>query len=217
MTPSLIFISDQFLFEAERVLSQYFDRKSKFWYIYRDCIQETTRAIVQVDRLQQFPHSSKRKYINGYVRVNALFTIGPAAVCLRERRMKDFVHIKKFIQYLSVANQILDDFQDIVEDLQRKRYNYAAVCLLRVNSKSTANYKRPLNQMLNAMVFSPTGMEILEEVQIYVKNAFDALEPIGLPRMNALSRIYQRYLADMQNNLHTHRVKIIFNKTLYHK
>lgn len=134
--PSLIYASDQFLFEAESLFLKYFSGTSPFWDIYHDCLRRSTRGIIQADRLQRTVHTKCENLLGKYAEVSSIFKVGSAAVCVRADRMKDFVHITRFADELAKAGQILDDFEDVVEDLERKRFNYAAIVLLHGAAKN---------------------------------------------------------------------------------
>jgi hypothetical protein len=125
-TAPLIFVSDEFLVEAQSTFSTLFQSSSPFWIIYHRYMTTTSRAIVECDDLLQTPMASAQTLLPAYARVSALFKIGAAAVCIRSDRMKQFSQVSRFADALAAAGQILDDLDDILEDLKRGRRNYAA-------------------------------------------------------------------------------------------
>lgn len=205
-----VFISDQFLFEAERTLEKYFDRGSPFWNIYRRCLQNTTRAILITDRLQQSPKVHPKTLAAAYVRVNALFQIGAAAVCSRYHRMRDFDRIQTFADNVSLGWQILDDFQDIEEDLERKRYNYAANVILCAAGVGGKTHRRLIDQIGYTLLISSAGENLLTEVELRFERGFRALEHLALPAIGKCLRAYIRMIRNMQEGLHRRRVRRIF-------
>lgn len=130
-SPSLIYVSDQFLIEAERVFAKHFEKSSPFWRDYRSALRITTQAIVEVDALQKKPGVSPHRLLNLFPQVNSIFSIGPLAVSAAVRGQAKYKQrILRLTRSFAIIGQVVDDFKDLKQDLDRKRYNYVAACLL---------------------------------------------------------------------------------------
>ncbi len=207
--PSLIYASDQFLFEAEAVFSRYFTRTSPFWGIYRHCLRMSTRAIVQVDRLQRSAHAKGGILLEEYAEVASIFKIASSAVCIRARRMKDFVRLVRLADELAKASQILDDLEDVLEDLERKRFNYASVVLLQDAGKRMAR-RDPAALVAESLWLRRGLKDLLSEVRRHLTRAQKAIEPLGIAEMNKYLADYGSSLDRLEADLHRERVRIFF-------
>jgi len=212
-SPSLLFASDQFLFEAECTFSNHFRCESPFWDIYRRCLQSTTRAIVYVDRLQQTQSSSPQKLLAEYAWVCAIFKVGSVAICAKFNRMKDFTRVAAFADEMAIAGQILDDLEDIEEDLQRKRFNYTTTFLLHYPKKRKSPRNETLRQIAENLLFTNVATKLFLELQRRLELADEALRPLQLMASRKYLRFYRQSLDNMENQLHRQRVKLLFDGT----
>ena len=210
---SLLFTSDQFLFEAERVLSTYFEGTSPFWKIYRKCLQASTRSIVGLDHLQQHLNGQHRNLLMRYAAVSAIFKIGSAAVCIKLGQMEDFSHIQKFFDEMAIASQILDDFRDIPEDLQRNRFNYVASILLRDADKNKKRRGELVRRMAGKILYTASSDRVFNEIKQHINQAFSSLEPIRIPEAGELLKEYRNGLMNMQSRFHAQRMQHVLSQT----
>ena len=217
ISPALIFGSDQFLFEAERVFLKYFDRASIFWDWYRMYLRKTISAILEVDWYQQSPRTSPKWLLNTYARVDSIFKIGPMAVCSHYNQMSDFPYVDKFADETAMAGQILDDLADLVEDLERQRYNYAANAILRKNKMRRGSKQSLIDQIVRGLLLTPIATKLLDEIRTHLQRAFDAIRPLGLNGPEALDRECHQEVESIHRSLHRRRVETIFGKKLFSK
>ena len=210
-SPSLIFIADQFLFEAQDVFSGYFARSSIFWKLFRTYVQESTLAVTEVDRLQKSPVVNSESLLTEYARVNAIFKIGSAAVCLEFGRMKDFSLIENSADEMAIGCQILDDLEDVSQDLERKRFNYAANIILRRKPKPEKGDDIP-RFIAKAIVLSSAGDELLTEVRRRFSRASAHLSKFELPAVQRVYRAYEKALQRTQISFHQKRARVILNQ-----
>ena len=209
---SLIFISNRFLLEAERKFSIYFAVRSSFWKIYRAHLRETTLAIQHVDKLQRSLNAKPRHLLVAYAKVNAIFKTASIAVCLKYDRMRDFEYIQQFADEVATGSQILDDFEDIVEDLHRKRFNYAANVILRSAPRTKDARGTNPDRIARSLVFTPAGTELLTEVRDRLARGYDALKPLGIAEAGEFSEAYRRSLDAIQTQFNYKRAKLIVGK-----
>lgn len=127
---SKVFVADHFLIEGARSLSKHFGSAGAFWEAFYGALDKTTRAILDADRLQTRPGGDPHDLLVAYARVDSIFTVGAAAVCIKFRRRADLAALSALVRTVGVASQILDDLEDFTDDLRRERFNYAAKVLL---------------------------------------------------------------------------------------
>lgn len=123
---SLIFAGDLCFLEAEQLFHSMFRSSSPFWKTYHGAIRRTMTGILRVAELERTPRSSSSGLLKYYRDVNALFTIAPAAVCEKVKKLEALPPICTFVEHLATAAQILDDLEDLGEDLARGKFNFAA-------------------------------------------------------------------------------------------
>jgi hypothetical protein len=174
---SLVFASDQFVIEAERVLSQYFAPSSPLWRIFRSGLKDTTRAILDVDRLQRRLGGPPAELLAGYAIVASIFKVGTAAMCLRLRRHHDLQPLGRFGDEMAIAGQILDDLEDVSEDWRRQRFNYVAKLLLR-NGVGSAGSQPQLKELLEEIYLRDGGGRVLALAREHLERAASAIAKV---------------------------------------
>ena len=214
---SLIFTSDQFLLEAQKIFSKYFHHSSAFWNFYRKFLKDTTLAIPLVDNFQRSSNSHAKKLLTGYAQINAIFKIGSAAVCLYFGRMKDFSYIEKFADEMAIASQILDDLQDINEDLKRKRFNYVTSIIMKGKAKGRMSRDKISELVVKKLMFTSVGDELLVDVRRRFNHASDYLHIMGIAEAKRVFKAYDKALQQMQISFHRKKVQFIFSKALSRK
>jgi hypothetical protein len=125
--PLLAVEANQLLVEAALCAARHFEGDSPFWGVFRETIDATSRAIVELDRLQRSPERDGETELDLYVDLAACLKIAAAGVAFASGR--DHVWrtaISPALDRLAVAGQILDDVHDIQDDLGAGRINYAA-------------------------------------------------------------------------------------------
>jgi len=212
--PALVFAANLFLLEAEKVLSHYFPADSAFWNMFRAAQKKTIYAIMENAALQRSRQKSPDKLLAGYAKLSTHFSIAPAAVCLRYRRMRDFPLVTKFSIALAVAGQIVDDLTDIEEDLRGGRCNYAAQRLLANHSTKTMPAKNLAAIIAKEMLLSPGITALFEEIRRYLKRAEQAIKPIGLKEAAQLVKRYQSGMQQMQVRFQASRADFILKRNI---
>jgi hypothetical protein len=204
--PSLVFVADELLIESQCAYAKYF-REGPFWSIYRDCVRQTTKALVEADSQQRSLYASRKRMLGCYARAAAIFKIGSAAVCLKRRRMRSFSHIARFLEEMAIAGQILDDLEDMEEDLERGRYNFAANTLLRRRPQLKRRQARRLiaeGVMLKGML-----AELVHEVRHRIENAAHAIAPLRLKAADRYIALRGRDVDELENILLRARAELL--------
>jgi hypothetical protein len=214
--PALIYVSDQFLIEAERVFARQFEKSSPFWRHYRHALRTTTQAIVEVDELQQQSTSSPARVLALYPQVNAIFGVGPLAVCLFSKR-RHLRRLSRLTASFAVIGQLLDDFKDLKQDLDRKRYNAAALLLLRKVrvGKKPRSIPRDVLMRISQALLTPS---ITAGIFQIIYNEFDEVERdfhvlVGQDR-EALRYVenYRAAVEKLEKELHIQRMKFLLHQ-----
>lgn len=212
-SPSLIYVSDQFLIEAERVFARHFEKSSPFWHHYRSALRTTTQAIVEVDALQKKPAASPRRLLNLFPKVNAIFNVGPLAVCIAVKA--PHTHIQRVFQLtksFAIIGQVVDDFKDLKQDLGRKRYNYVAAFLLSKARKRRG--RKGVTTEISQALFNPAVTSRLFRVmyQEFEQAEKDLRALLGEHR-EALRYLqgYRASVEKLEKELHIQRVKFLLH------
>jgi len=204
-SPALLFVADGLLVESERSFAKHLQRAS-FWHLFRDLLDTTLRAILEVDALQRCPGGIRAETVGKYGDVASIFKVGSAAVCAKCRRMDDFQRVSRFADHLAVANQVVDDLRDVQEDLDRGRYNFAATHFGIRQDASPAEQTRAIGHA----VLLDDGMGSLINL---VKDHYDAalveIQSIGLDPAQVFVKRAQRALAEFARDTHRSRVRYL--------
>ena len=160
--------------------------------------------------MQQTFRTSPGKLIAGYARIAAHFNIGLAAICTKCKRMKDFPPVARFAAEMVIAGQLMDDLEDIEEDLQSGKYNYAANRLLRQSDRRTI-IESEVGEVIGRAILVTNGVSTLfREVRRHLALAKQAIEQVGIPDASYMVQRYQEGMDKMQNNFHRSRVNFFF-------
>ncbi len=205
----LLFVSDQFLIDAERTLSKHFERTSRFWNIYRDCLETSTRTIVEVDRIQQTTTGNPDQLLNGYARISEVLKVGSAAICWKLERSSDFRQISRFCDELAIVGQIFDDLLDVDEDFRRHRFNYVTAVLFRQRGRSTVR-PRSLDGLAVELLYHGGLDRLMSEVRRRLRRAHQAIKLLGIEGAPQYLAAYEDAVDRFESQLHRNRVKLIF-------
>ncbi len=211
---SLIYASDLFLFEAERVFSKYFHKASAFWNIYRSCIVETILAIASGDSMERKPVRNRERLLSAHGRTSTICNVAPAALCLKGGRMKDFKRISVFATEMMKTGAIVDDLQDLEEDLERGRFNYASSFFLHGIRMKKSGKKIVRRQIVRNVLLSDGLTRLFQEINCHLDLAERSIKPIAVPAANKYLQSYRRSIAIMENDIHRWRVRTIFGSRI---
>jgi hypothetical protein len=207
----LIYAADQFLFEAERTFGRHFARSSRFWSLFHDALEASTRSIVRVDGMQRVADGRPEDLLKGYAEVAAIFKVGTAAVCIKTRRLTDLDALSRFADEMSMAGQIVDDLEDVEEDLRRGRFNYVAKRLL---AGRTATSDEALPLLTREIVVADGAFRVLSEAESHVQRATAALDDIDCQAARAQATESLRSLAHFKSRLHRRSVEMVLGPLL---
>jgi hypothetical protein len=127
---ALIFAPLLFLSESERSFATVIDGRSKFWGRYRNALVRTVSGILEVARLQRDRLAAPEALLHAYGEVDAIFSVGAAAVCELIGKPGWIGAVDTFVSELGKVLLCLDDLDDVEEDLRDGRMNYPARVLL---------------------------------------------------------------------------------------
>ena len=176
-----------FLSEADRAFSSVIDTRAAFWNHYRLALQTTLTGIARVAQMQRDTAISPDDLLQNYGRVDAIFSVGSSSVCERMGRAEDIPRIDQFVSELGKVLLALDDLEDIGEDLEDGRLNFAARILLEGSGASDIDLALLARSWrLHAR---PEGLDAIRKALL---NSLDrgakAISPLGLrPAMNLIS------------------------------
>jgi hypothetical protein len=209
-SPALLYISDQLLIEADHTISRQMDRSSEFWDVYSSCLLKTTGSILEVDELQRKAYPDLRELEEAYAGVNALFKIGPAAICSRAKRMKDFPSIARFCDEMAVVGQIVDDMRDLEEDFARHRFNFVASFFLGRRNTRVRRKQTPI-ALIQELFLNGSLTELFQHLHHRVDCAEGALAKLKLPGAAGFLEHYRDNLRHMEGHLSRRQVDFIVN------
>ena len=215
---SLLFASDQFLVESQRVFAEDLGAGPAFWRVYRQCLRDTTLAIVEADRLQRCRRGAGADLLEAYSRQASIFRIAPAWICLRFHRWKDYPRIARFLDAIAAADQILDDVVDMEEDRRGGRLNFAARWLTgRDGRSSRRNQKLPPGRTAGGALLNDELSGLLSVVRQQIDDATVAISPLRISPAEGFLRNYRRSLDRYEMTIHRRRVRLLFGEILAHR
>ena len=206
-SPALMFVADALLVESERSFAKHL-RPGPFWDLFRDLVDRSLRAILEVDVLQRTPGGMRRESLDVYARVSSIFKVGSAAVCAKYRRTREFRHVSAFADHIAVAGQIVDDVMDVQEDLDRGRFNVAAT---QFGLGETANAGDRRRQIAHAVLIEDAVGSLVAEAKRHLDEAVASIRPVGLPQAIAYVNRSRRRLRAFTADLHRARVSYLLD------
>ena len=204
-SPALLFVADGLLVESERSFAKHLQR-APFWDLFRDLLDTTLRAILEVDALQRCPGGIRPETVGKYGDVASIFKVGSAAVCAKCRRMDHFQCVSRFADHLAVANQVVDDVRDVQEDLDRGRFNFAATHFGIRRGASPAEQSRAIGQ---AVLLDDGIGSLINLVKEHYDAALIEIQAIDLAPAAAFVKRAQRELARFARDAHRSRVRYL--------
>ena len=209
--PLLLFVGEQFALEADRAYSEHFGKTHPFWISYRVFLRQTIEGIVEVYELQRRRRYRRRRLLEAYTRVSAIFKIGSVAVCMRINRPRLLPPVQRVLDELAIAGQILDDFMDIAEDCSQNRLNYAASVLFDAGSKGRSSSTDYLGRIAHGFIQTDAEERVFTTIAQHLANALDASKHLALPHLARLILRYQSSMKQIEKGLYHNRVKRIFS------
>lgn len=205
---ALVYASDQFLVEAERAFARHLPRSSRFWDVFRQALESTTRAIVRVDDLQKRVGCDPARLAREYAEVAAVLKVGAAAVCLMHRRAGDVAALGRFADDYAMADQILDDFEDVDEDLRRGRFNYVAqrICGRRAG-RASSDPARARKEIARALAVGDGAARVLGDAERHLERAAATADALRIPAVGALAAAARRSVDELRGAFHRAQVK----------
>ncbi len=197
-------VSNEFLREAERIFERLFPKSSVFWDRYPGLIAETTDAIAKSDILQRAPASSPEQLLDEYARINSVFLAGSWAACVLNGRYEEFECVKSFADQLSCGAQMLDDYYDMTEDLNRGRFNYVLNEL--ICSSHALNPEASVGE-----IPAESLDRILLLVEGHYRAAYAKLEGMQIPESSLYAEEYIQRLETIRSDLRARQPGVVKN------
>lgn len=176
-----------FLSEADRAFSSVIDTNAAFWEHCRSALQTTVAGIAKVAEMQRNPAAPADELLHAYGFVDAIFSVGSAAVCERMGAAEAIPLVNKFVSELGKVLLSLDDSDDIEEDLLDGRLNYPARIHLGEKIAPGTDFSLiAKNWRLHART---EGFDEIRTVLLgCLSRATDAIAPLGLqPAMDLIA------------------------------
>ena len=202
--PRLAVAANQLLVEASRCAARHFAGESPFWAVYRDTIDATSRAIVDLDRLQRTAERPPHAELELYENLAACLKIAAAGVAIAAGRTGDWRNrVSPALDRLAVAAQIVDDLRDLGDDLAQGRINYVAWFMSRPVFATTA-------EAIEAVVASnlATGdrlSRLMASAGRLLDEAGERVPPTLCPRTHAFLRDYRDGLVELGERIERDR------------
>ncbi len=210
ITSLLFFAADQFLADASAVFFRHLHHSNRFRDIFTGSINETVRAFMEVEAMLRRRRVSLRRLRDGHARVSSVFKIGSAAICHLAGRPRDFAPVSAAADNLAVAGQILDDFRDMNEDLDRGRLNYAARFIMGTSRPAAAGRDEAVGRIAERLLYSGRLARLFREVIRHVESARDVLGPLRLPKADRYFSDYVQAVRKMADEVARERSRRIF-------
>ncbi len=168
-----------FLNEAHRTFSSVLGPDSLFWNHCRRALDTTVAGIVRVERLQRDPGANARDLLHAYGSVDAIFSVGAAAVCERMGMCDALPAVCAFVSEIGKVLLTLDDIEDLHEDLADRRLTLPAKMMLDHKHTRRADvFRRAERVRLNAR---SKGIEDVKGILLgCLERAREAVDQINL-------------------------------------
>jgi len=207
---SLPAVIRQLLIESDNALRGRFQPDSPIWQIKARALETSRDAIAAIDKLQQVPGAMGGEALGGYSRVSEVLKVGIAAICVAASRMTDYFAVGAFCDHLAIAGQIIDDLEDLEEDFERGRYNYACNTLLAFSDSWTGCPGDARDAIAKSFVRGDGVRVLLDEAKKHLEIAAAAIAPLGLPQIGEYVGEAIRETDLYLTALHRARVNLLF-------
>ncbi len=199
----VLFGANQYLLEAHRVFRLHMGQRSWFWDAFHESLDASMRAWARVEELQAAPRAPAGALLRQYGRMGSALTVAAAAVCDRARRREHYRVVADFSAHMCIAGQMLDDLGDLVADLHRARFNYAAKVLLRPSAGPEAA-RLALDRVAAHIVRGDRLRRVYRIARTELDHAHDRAKDLSSP---ALGRYVTRARADVD------RAQALYHRT----
>jgi hypothetical protein len=204
----LIWYGDELLFESQRLLVRHFSSESRFWDFYHRSVIKAIRTVQRINRFQADSHAVFSQSHRYYSELNEVFKIATYAFCLRNRRMKDFQQLSVCLDFLAIVEQMLDDFEDIIDDFNHGRFNSVARFILNAGG---SRHKKPLDRMAHNLLYTDVSTRLFFQWDRYLVKAQKSIECLKLPALEEYLISYRDSVRRMGERVHEQRVRQLFN------
>lgn len=190
---SLIFAADHLLLSAREAFAPHFRDDSPFWRTFDGSVRRTIDAIIATDECQRRgygpPGSVRALAREGY----AVCNVATYAACLSMGRTALFERVLRCTDELAFVGQLMDDLEDVQEDSQRGRRNYAAIFLRGRDDLFGGGADRWFSLLRRHLLI-----------------AARAAHHAGIPELSAYVAKHQSALAAAEALAHHQRVHLVF-------
>ncbi len=210
---SLIYASDMFLVESERIFSKYFPKVSPFWCMYRNCIRGTLLSIVLGDTMERTPASNPGKLLEAHGATAAICGVASAAVCFRAGDIGTIKRVSRYSSEMMKAGAILDDLQDMEEDIGRAHFNYATTFFVRNVRTGTRR---------TSVAHGPAGLRrdglsrLFREVHYHLDRAEIAMQCFAVPAAVGYLHSYRASVVTAETRLRRMSDSTMIGETISH-
>ena len=200
--------ANHLLVEAARCAARRFPGDSPFWRVFRRTVDATSRAVVELDRLQRSPQRPPRRELDLYRDQAACLGIAAAGVCLAAGREGDWRHrVAPALDRMAVAAQIVDDLRDVGDDLAEGRINHVAWYLSRPVFAASAEAIAAV--VASNLATTDRASRLLRSVRRLLDEAVDLLPPTLCPRTHSFLRDYRDGLRSLDERILRSRDRLL--------
>lgn len=210
--PALGFAADLILIEAENTLAQRFGAGCRVCEIFRQVLETTIRAILEVDMLQRRPTGMPAESLDAYARVGEVFKLAYAGVLEHLGHSGETSAVWRLYDHLAIAGQIVDDLDDLEEDLCGGRVNYAASRLLETEPVRTGTATEVRPRLARALVRGHATAHLLGQVRWHLSEAKKAGSALGLPAFGPFMTSLFDEADQLEGELHRARVAMTLGR-----
>lgn len=189
-----IYLGDLFLLESQDVFRRHFKQRSRFWKEMRDCLHRTLAGILQVRKLQSSKTIQPAKLARAYVDVAAIFELGSIASAIASHREKLLPSLLAYCRAMSVAGQLVDDYQDMLEDFEQGCWNYALQLIVKDISLEELRSTVSIAPLLERHDHSP----VFDTMKRYVQRARRAARDCPVGDIEAYLDHYDRAIENIR-------------------
>jgi hypothetical protein len=209
ITSLLFFAADQFLAESCDIFLRILRNSKPFWNIYNGSIRQSVQGFWEVDAMERRRQANLRQLRAGHAAVASIFKIGAAAVCHKADRRREFTIVGAAMDEMAIAGQILDDFQDMNEDLERGKFNYAVRYMLGSSARAVMDPTKAADLIADRLMRPDHDFQLFDEIIGYVQEAQRILRPLRLADSDRYFSEYIQSLMGIKDALKCEQMRLI--------
>jgi hypothetical protein len=208
---SFLWAGDEFFLEAYRVFSKHFGQNYRFWTFFQGDVLSTIRSVQKIQNQEIQTRPTPRNVESEYPQLYSVCKVALHALCIKLNLTRAFRRLSDFYDQMAIVGQMLDDFEDIVDDFNHGRINSVARFLLDAGGPARM---KPLDRMAHNLLYTDVSTRLFLQLDRYLVKAQKSIECLKLPALEEYLVSYRDSVRRMGERVHAQRVRELFGKNV---